>query len=526
MNIKKFFLVLFTGLLLSVELPAQSFSNSLNKALKGLTQDSQQRNSYNKSLRSSYERWQKKENDKKKNKDKENGIDNENRTTSAIKKEPETTMLKEERTSVQKQELTTAPQRKGKVVSLAVSGTGQTKEEAVKNALRSAIEQAFGSFVSANTEVLNDDLVKDEIVTVSSGNILHYKELYSTSIGNNYSISLLATVSIGNLISYAQNKGMKAELAGATFAMNMKLRRLNKENELKAMENLKRQLCLMAKSGLFDFKIGIREPYMRNPGSYWADGKLTQDKNRNIAVNVRVKQVINSKTIEFRNAILRVLLALGLTDQEKGEYDSAGIPYYFFCEAPNGGYVYLRNKYNRNAFMDILTIARNFFSIRDNLGHILSPYMRVYEGKFYKYEWNGPYLDGGMYSDLSKIYYSNGKEKAIVKKSTKSFADHAPYKSENILHIPDHNTAYENVNYLLETGISSDLIFEDYTRYNEPRREYNSFMSSGANVGENFSKTQTNLLLFYTSSEIEKLNSIQVDPILSNFELERLIKLY
>ena len=455
---KKIVVVLITGLLLSVEIPAYGFINSLNKALNSLTKDSQQRN--------------------------------------------------------------------GKVVSLVVSGTGQTKEEAVKNALRSAIEQAFGSFVSANTEVLNDDLVKDEIVTVSSGNVLHYKELYSTSIGNNYSISLLATVSIGNLISYAQNKGMKAELAGATFAMNMKLRRLNKENELKAMENLKRQLCLMAKSGLFDFKIGVGEPHMSNPESYWgADGKMTQDKNRNIAVKVRVKQVINSKTIEFRNTILSVLLALGLTDQEKGEYDSAGIPYYFFCEAPNGGYVYLRNKYNRHAFLDILTIARNFFSIRDNLGHIVSPYMRVYEGKLYKYKWNGPHLEAGVYADLSKIYYSNGKEKAIVKKSMEFIGGNYSYKLENILHAVGYKTAYENVNCLIETGISSDLIFADYTR-NDPRTEYESFMRCGANVGENYSKHQTNLFLFYTSSEIEKLNSIQVDPIFSNFELERLIKLY
>ena len=68
-------------------------------------------------------------------------------------------------------------QSNDKVVTLVVNGTGQTKEEATRNALRSAIEQAFGTFVSANTEVLNDELIKDEIVTVSSGNIVSYKEL-------------------------------------------------------------------------------------------------------------------------------------------------------------------------------------------------------------------------------------------------------------------------------------------------------------------------------------------------------------
>lgn len=56
-------------------------------------------------------------------------------------------------------------------VILTVSADGTTKEEAVKAALRSAIEQAYGTFVSANTTLLNDELVKDEIVNYTSGNI-------------------------------------------------------------------------------------------------------------------------------------------------------------------------------------------------------------------------------------------------------------------------------------------------------------------------------------------------------------------
>ena len=62
-------------------------------------------------------------------------------------------------------------------VTLVVSGEGATKDEATKVALQSAIEQAFGTFVSANTQILNDELVKDEIVTVSSGNVKNYEYL-------------------------------------------------------------------------------------------------------------------------------------------------------------------------------------------------------------------------------------------------------------------------------------------------------------------------------------------------------------
>jgi hypothetical protein len=55
-----------------------------------------------------------------------------------------------------------------KTVTLVVSGQGKTQDEARQVALRSAIEQAFGAFISSKTEILNDNLVKDEIVSVAN----------------------------------------------------------------------------------------------------------------------------------------------------------------------------------------------------------------------------------------------------------------------------------------------------------------------------------------------------------------------
>ena len=115
-----------------------------------------------------------------------------------------------------------------RTVTLVVSGEGTTKEEATNNALRSAIEQTFGTFVSANTEVLNDEIIKDQIATVSSGNIESYKVLSSVNAGSMKRVNIQAIVSIGKLISFAKSHGMKAELSGAAFAMNMKMKELNR----------------------------------------------------------------------------------------------------------------------------------------------------------------------------------------------------------------------------------------------------------------------------------------------------------
>ena len=124
-------------------------------------------------------------------------------------------------------------------ITLTVSSDGPTKDDAVKNALRTAIEQSYGAFVSANTSILNDELVKDEIVTVSNGSIKDYKEISSVKTGDGtYNVTLSATVSLPHLITYAKNHGSECEFAGNTFGMEMKLFELQKENELKALYNL------------------------------------------------------------------------------------------------------------------------------------------------------------------------------------------------------------------------------------------------------------------------------------------------
>ncbi|MCM1141810.1 MAG: hypothetical protein NC453_24835 [Muribaculum sp.] len=144
-------------------------------------------------------------------------------------------------------------------VTLTVSSDGSTKDEAVKNALRSAIEQSYGTFVSANTTILNDDLVKDEIVTVSNGSIKDYKELSSvpTQNGGQF-VTLQATVSLSHLIKYAQSKGSECEFAGNTLASNLKLWELNKRSERKVIENLKIQMREF--DNLCDYKLEIGEP--------------------------------------------------------------------------------------------------------------------------------------------------------------------------------------------------------------------------------------------------------------------------
>ena len=201
-----------------------------------------------------------------------------------------------------------------KTVTLVVSGEAKTKDEATKQALRSAIEQAFGTFVSAHTEVLNDELIQDEIVSISTGNITGYKEVnYTESPDGSKSITLEATVSIGELTNFAKSKGMSAELAGETFAMNMRIKELNKKNEIQAIADLRQKLQKMSSEyKFFDYNLIIGEPYLS--GNDYA-----------VKATVEIKPNIN--LANFRNAIVSTLKALSLSKEEQEEYKKAKIPF-------------------------------------------------------------------------------------------------------------------------------------------------------------------------------------------------------
>lgn len=156
-------------------------------------------------------------------------------------------------------------------VTLVASGKASDSEKAITIALRSAIEQAYGTFVSANTTILNDNLVKDEIVTISNGNIKSYEVLSDVKCEDGQDmVTVKATVCISKLVSYAKSKGASAEFAGATFAQSMKIKELYKQNEAKALENLLTQVKFMLPScydlGLSD--IGEPEESRNSPNCY------------------------------------------------------------------------------------------------------------------------------------------------------------------------------------------------------------------------------------------------------------------
>lgn len=204
-------------------------------------------------------------------------------------------------------------------VTLVVSAEGTTKEDATKIALRNAIEQAFGTFVSANTEILNDELVKEDIVTISNGNIKNFTEVNSAKLLNgNYTVTLSATVSVSKLVNYVKSKGGSIELAGATFAANVKMAKLNKANEEKAIDNLIKQIKELSVEA-YDYSVELSEPKL---GTEWNKG-ITREVAK---IEGKVKIMPNSASKQIYDIIITTLISLSLSESDIEAYKKMNMP--------------------------------------------------------------------------------------------------------------------------------------------------------------------------------------------------------
>ncbi|MBR0531653.1 MAG: hypothetical protein IJJ96_03510 [Bacteroidales bacterium] len=211
-----------------------------------------------------------------------------------------------------------------KEVTIVVTGEGATKEEATNNALRSAVEQTYGVFVSANTEILNDEILKDEIATLSSGNIKSFQEIaYVEKPSGEKVITLQVVVSIGKLVAYSKSHGSEAEFAGATFQANFNLFKLNRQSSQVAINNLYRELFQMAPS-MYDYKLTVKDPVVLDE----KDGE----------VEMIVEVVANNRTKEIGDYFIKSLESLSYDEKSIRPFSDMGnhfYAYYYHSFLPN-----------------------------------------------------------------------------------------------------------------------------------------------------------------------------------------------
>lgn len=224
-------------------------------------------------------------------------------------------------------------------VTLVVSAEGRTKEEATKLALRNALEETYGTFISSSTEIKNDVLVSDDIVSLSQGNIKKYDIIDGVQKSNGiYAVSIKATVSLNKLADFCESKGMAVSFNGKALNMNLKMMNFNKENEYKSLKNLARQFIEMGKP-LFDFTLTVNEPKMKGDGLLVINMEIVPKPNANYDAELKF--------------IHKTLSEISLNKSEVKRYEQLGVEYYGEPGYQIGSkvhYYHFRNKKSRKLY--------------------------------------------------------------------------------------------------------------------------------------------------------------------------------
>lgn len=246
------------------------------------------------------------------------------------------------------------------IVEINTTGSGETKEEAVQNALLSALKQSFGVFISSNTEIINDVLTKDKISELSSGNILEYNIISETQNGNYYNTLVSSKISMNTLASYTKNKVDSNEISGDVFVSNFLIKELNKENELQSIKDLI-EFSKKVLPTTLDFFINSGEPISikYDEKIHYKSLKNSNNLPYQFLVQSKIGYKQNIKYKNWRDHFNRTIKSIDLDENQISEYLNSNIDTYPFIL--NNEVLYLRNISSIQSLIEFFILSNKSF---------------------------------------------------------------------------------------------------------------------------------------------------------------------
>jgi hypothetical protein len=185
-----------------------------------------------------------------------------------------------------------------------VEGIGKSCDEAKNDALRNAINKAYGSLISSETKISNDKLISDDINILTSGNVLKYEVIESCIEKKDYwSIKLNVTVSQTELKKFIEGKGKSVSISGELLKQKTDQEEASSKSELAIIKNLLIQLESLS-SEPFDYEISIGKITIK-------DGKYCE-----LPAEINIKSNLNFYNIYLKLSSELEKISIKKIDQE------------------------------------------------------------------------------------------------------------------------------------------------------------------------------------------------------------------
>jgi len=334
---------------------------------------------------------------------------------------------------------TTEKENTDKTVTITVSGSGKTQDEAKQSALRSAIEQAFGAFISAKTEILNDQVIFDQVTSVASGNIQSFDILNASQLPDGtWGMTLKALVSVDKLTSFVEAKGVTVEIKGGLFAFNIKQQILNEQAEFNAIYEM----------------IGLLHEPMQTAFDYTiqaGDPKSIDANNVNWEIPLNIS-VLANKNMDFCSEyIFNTLKSISLTNNELDNYKKLNkktYPVKVFYKG-NEYVFYFRKSSTIIALYTFSNSLWNYYLIGFNVEPIDSNEIRVPDNDLFG-RGGGGWTDGAtVYNGFFINLFSSGQNVITFSWKDKKTLKQIEQMNEYTIKPTGIRTQYKNGGYLV-----------------------------------------------------------------------------
>ena len=235
----------------------------------------------------------------------------------------------------------------GNTINITTTGTGISKNDAINDALRNALEQTYGGFISSKTNITDDELFNDEVVAITSGEIHDYELVSETNIESGYAVTIVAKISQTGLNNFVtQSGGDAVSFDVNVFNVKIKLQRLNEKAEIKSINNILEILEEIYGRSI-EFEFTSSNPKINEKNKKWrVDFELTTKYNENI--------------INFIDYFSSSIEKIAMTEKQKTAYEELGKSTYPILV--NNELYYFRNEASYISINKFLVNLRNKFA--------------------------------------------------------------------------------------------------------------------------------------------------------------------
>ena len=278
-------------------------------------------------------------------------------------------------------------------INITTTGTGLTKNDAINDALRNALEQTYGGFISSKTNITDDELFNDEVVAITSGEIHDYELVSETNIESGYAVTIVAKISQTGLNNFVtQSGGDAVSFDVNVFNVKIKLQRLNEKAEIKSINNILEILEEIYGRSI-EFEFTSSNPKINEKNKKWrVDFELTTKYNENI--------------INFIDYFSSSIEKIAMTEKQKTAYEELGKSTYPILV--NNELYYFRNEASYISINKFLVNLRNKFAqvdINTNEGLSVAWSGWFKKNKSYLKNFFIPYLN---HSGSSGVVFNSG----------------------------------------------------------------------------------------------------------------------